>query len=499
MVTTAEGIRIIDRNCEELGIAVIQLMENAGAAAAKIILAKYPEATSVAVCCGAGNNGGDGFVVARHLAAANRKVKVFLFGNEVKIRSEAANRNYQILKQMEHSIEITQIADSTNLAKYKNKIYDVDLLVDSLLGIGLTTEPHEPIKSAIKVINAAKLPVVSIDMPSGLFSDVPKKQKIMIQADTIITFHDTKPCLEIDELKAKTIICDIGVPPEAEFFVGKGDLSVAIPKRKKTSHKGENGTILVVGGSISYSGAPVLSSRAALRTGADLVVTCIPESIAPSARSDSPNLIVRSFEGEYLIRKHMPEILKLFKKFDAMVLGPGISTNPETLDFVRELIQKIPKEKPLIIDADALKAIKDHLSILKDKTVILTPHQGEFKIVFGEGLPNKWNDRPSYVQNLAKEHSLTILLKGKYDIISDGYQVKVNRTGHEGMTTGGTGDVLAGILGTIASVNNNYFRAACASAYLAGKAGELAAEDFGNSLLATDVVEKIPDILMQFK
>ncbi|MHA1243677.1 MAG: NAD(P)H-hydrate dehydratase [Candidatus Heimdallarchaeota archaeon] len=499
MVITVEDVKIIDANSEELGVSVLQLMENAGAAVAQTAIDSFPEAQTIAICCGTGNNGGDGFVAARHLASYNKKIKVILIGNKLKIKSDIALHNFNILNEMEDTIKLIVISDSANVTKLKDELKDVDLVIDALLGVGLTSEPYDPIKSAIKQINSAKKNILSVDVPSGIWSDVPKKQKIMINADKIVTFHDTKPCLTIKDLEKITDICSIGIPHEAEIFVGKGDVFATLPPRKESSHKGQNGKVLVVGGSLKYSGAPVLSSRAALRTGADLVITCIPESIARSVRSDSPNMIVQSFPGDYLEPQHIPDILELMKKFDSMVIGPGLSENPSSLEFVKELLKQIPKNKPVIIDADALKALKNNFDLIQEKTVILTPHKGEFKILFGEGLPKTWQEKIDYVKKKAEKCFSTILLKGKYDVISNSKYSKVNRTGHEGMTVGGTGDVLAGILGALSAINPNLFRVACASSYIAGKAGEIAAEDFGNSLLATDVIEKIPEVILSIK
>jgi NAD(P)H-hydrate epimerase len=176
-----------------------------------------------------------------------------------------------------------------------------------------------------------------------------------------------------------------------------------------------------------------------------------------------------------------------------------MSDNPQSLKFVTEILNQVPTNKPIIIDADALKALPENLAILKKKPIVLTPHKGEFKIVFGDVLKEKWQDQIQIVLEKTKKHSCSVILKGKYDIISDGQKYKINRTGHEGMTVGGTGDVLAGILGAICAVNSNLFRASCAASYLTGKAGEFAAEDFGNSLLATDVIEKIPEVLAQIR
>ncbi len=499
MVITSEEVRIIDENSEELGLSVLQLMENAGAAGARVAIKEFPNAKLIAVCCGTGNNGGDGMVLARHLVSMNKKVRLFLVGHKSKIRSHATLTNFNILKQLEHSIEITIISDSSLIKILKEKLLDVDLIIDSLLGIGLTNEPYEPIKSVIKIINIANKPTLAVDLPSGMWSDIPEKTKLMVNADKIATFHDTKPCLTIKDLQEKTTICRIGVPPEAEIFVGKGDLRATFPKRRTDSHKGENGKVLVVGGSIKYSGAPVLASRAALRTGADLVVTCIPESIARSVRSDSPNMIVKSLKGDYLTKEHSDTILDQLEKFDSMVIGPGISENPETFEFILDVIKRTPSEKSIVIDADALKAISTDLSILKSKKVVLTPHMGEFKILFGKKISNNWFERKEEVFEIAQKNKTTILLKGKYDVISNAQTSKINRTGHVGMTVGGTGDVLAGILGTLSAINVNLFRAASAASYLAGKAGEFAAEDFGNSLLATDVIEKIPEVILSVK
>ncbi|NHJ05856.1 MAG: NAD(P)H-hydrate dehydratase [Candidatus Heimdallarchaeota archaeon] len=499
MVITSEEVRIIDSNSDELGVSVVQLMENAGASAARVILEKFPDFNSFAICCGTGNNGGDGMVVARHLASQNKTITLILVGQESKINSEATLKNFSILKHMEHSVKLINITDSSKFPMLKHELKNSDLIIDSLLGIGISSEPYEPIRSAIKAINNSNKKVLSIDLPSGMWSDIPKKTKLMVNADLIVTFHDIKPCLMIDEIKEKTIICNIGVPKEAEIFIGKGDLKAALPDRKPDSHKGENGTILVVGGSIKYSGAPILTSRAALRTGADLVITCIPDSIAEVVRSDSPNMIVKSLPGDYLLPEHEKSILEIFEKFDSMVIGPGSSENPETAKLVVNLIRNAPEDKPIIIDADALKAIKADISILKNKKTVLTPHFGEFYLLFEKTVPNDWFERMSFVKNIADKYSTTILLKSKYDVISDGLNSKANRTGHAGMTVGGTGDVLAGILGTLSAINKNLFRATCGATYLAGKAGEYAAEDFGNSLLATDVIEKIPDVILSIK
>lgn len=499
MVITAEEVTIIDKNSEELGVSVLQLMENAGAGAARLIADNYPKAKKIAIFCGVGNNGGDGFVVARHLASSDRNVTVYLIGQEQKIRSEAAKKNYRILKEQHESIPLFHIADSSAINNLRKQLLDVDVIVDALLGIGLTKTPYEPIKSAIKLINKLEKTVVSIDLPSGMYSDLTQKTNLMIQADLIATFHDTKPCLTIDELKDKTKIVSIGAPLEASTHVGKGDLFIALPKRKLTSHKGDNGVVLVIGGSEDYSGAPILTSQAALRTGADLVYVCVPKIIADVSKTASPDLIIRTFDNTHFTTKSLIPIFKIADKVDSIIIGPGIGTHKETMKFIIGFLMNNFNSKSIIIDADAFKAIKNSIEVLKNNNTIITPHQGEFKLLFNEDVETDLNKRTKQILNKAKAISSTIVLKGKYDIISDGYFVKINKTGHPGMTVGGTGDVLAGIIGTICALNPNSFRASCAATYLAGKSGEYAANEFGNSLLASDVIEMIPKVIMDIK
>jgi NAD(P)H-hydrate epimerase len=496
MVITAEEVTIIDKNSEELGVSVLQLMENAGAGAARIIIESYPKKKSVAIFCGIGNNGGDGFVVARHLASSGKKVIVFLIGQESKIRSKAAQKNYQILKEQHQSIPLHQISDSSSIANLRKQLQDIEIIVDALLGTGLTKTPYEPIKSAIRLINKLEKPVVSIDLPSGMYSDTPKKTKLMIEADLVVTFHDTKPCLTINEIKNKTKIASIGAPIEASTHVGKGDLFVALPRRKSSSHKGENGVVLVIGGSKDYSGAPILTSHAALRSGADLVYTCVPQIIADVSKSASPNLIVRTFDKTHLTTKSLNSILKMVEKVDTIVIGPGLGIHPETMKFVAEFLANKFASKTIVIDADALKGIKDNLDILKNNITIITPHKGEYKQLFDENVESDLDKRTNQIMNKAKTISSHIVLKGKNDIISDGQSVKINKSGHPGMTVGGTGDVLAGIIGAISALNPNSYRSACAATYLTGKAGEYAAKEFGDSLLATDVIEMIPKVIL---
>ncbi|AEC51773.1 hypothetical protein PNA2_0856 [Pyrococcus sp. NA2] len=468
-----EDVYIWDINARWLGIEPTQLMENAGAGVARVIEERIGRGLKIAIFCGTGNNGGDGFVAARHLSYEN-DVVVFLIGDESKIRSEEARLNWRILKSLDF-VKIRTLKDSSQIKELK--LDDFDVIVDALLGAGTKGEPREPIRSAIEKINEykGKAKIVSIDLPSGYPS------KIRVNADFAVTFQWDKEEFEGFE----RVIVKIGYPRELNHLVGPAHVKFAYVR--KGEHKGQNGKLLIIGGSENYYGAPLLAAKAAKHL-VDLVFLLVPESVAE--KIVDPDLIVRKVKGENLSSKHVNYALELAKKVDAIVLGPGIGLSDETREFVKELVERI--DKPTVIDADGLKIVSEFKEILRSKNVILTPHAGEFKILFGEEVPEELTKRGELVKEKAKEFECTILLKGRYDVISDGEIWLYNKTGNRGMTTGGTGDVLAGTVGAFLSLRNSTIRAAAAGAFLVGFAGDLVMEEKGEAFTASDVVEKIP-------
>jgi hydroxyethylthiazole kinase-like uncharacterized protein yjeF len=263
-------------------------------------------------------------------------------------------------------------------------------------------------------------------------------------------------------------------------------------ERPKWSHKGDYGRLLVIGGSKRYTGAPALvaySAMAALRTGTDLVLIAAPKRAADIAAKFSPNLITEAFDGDFFTGKHVKDVLKLSKKFDAVSIGSGLGTEKETQKFVIKLIEKT--EKPCVIDADAIKALgKKRLG----GNFVLTPHAYEFYHISGEKPKYDITGRAKLVEKFAKKINAVVLLKGAVDIISDGKQTALNKTGNPYMTTGGTGDVLTGICGSLLAQGVSQFRAACAAAYITGKAGDLAVRK-KRPIIATDVIESIPGVI----
>jgi NAD(P)H-hydrate epimerase len=262
--------------------------------------------------------------------------------------------------------------------------------------------------------------------------------------------------------------------------------------RPQWSHKGDFGRLLVIGGSKTYTGSPGLvayGAMAALRAGTDLAVIAAPSRAADIAAKFSPNLITESFEGDFFTTKHLGKIMELAKKFDAVAIGPGLGLEKETQKFVTRFVDGI--RKPCVVDADAIKALKERRLL---DNFLMTPHAFEFYHMTGDKPKYDIIGRAELVKKHARKTGATILLKGAIDIISDGKETALNRTGNPYMTVGGTGDVLTGICGALLAQKVSPFKAACAAAYMNGLAGDLAAKE-RRPILATDVIEKIPDVL----
>ena len=468
-----EDVYIWDINAKWLGISPYQLMENAGAGVARTIEERFRKGLRIAVFSGTGNNGGDGFVAARHLSFEN-EVTVFLVGDEAKIRSEEARHNWGILKSLDF-VEIRVLKDSTYIRSLDLSGYDI--IVDALLGAGTRGEPREPIRSAIERINecAGKAKIVSVDLPSGYPSEV------RVKADFAVTFQWDK-----EEYRGfERVIVKIGYPKELYPLIGPGDAKFAL--RKRGGHKGQNGRLLVIGGSSSYYGAPYLASKGAGYI-VDLVYLAMPPE--PAGRITDPDLILRPFPGGNFSTEHLDGLLELAEKVDAVVIGPGIGLAKETKEFVRAFVARC--EKPMVIDADGLKAIAEDLSVLSGRTFVLTPHAGEFKALFGVKPPENLAERAEVVKEKAREIGGVVLLKGPLDVISDGKTWKYNRTGNPGMTTGGTGDVLAGLVGALLALGNPPLRAASVGAFINGLSGDVVKEELGENFTALEVARRVP-------
>ncbi|MWV64544.1 NAD(P)H-hydrate dehydratase [Halorubrum sp. JWXQ-INN 858] len=475
---TSDRMAAVDANAAALGVPRKQLMESSGNAVAREVRAVAETGASVAIVCGRGNNGGDGFVAARFLAAYD--VSVHLLGRPESIATDIARENWRALERAEVPVEA--VADAADLA-----LGSPDVVVDAMLGTGVSGPLREPERTAAAAIAAARdagATVVAVDVPSGIDADTGKRtggpDAVAVPADRVVTFHDAKPGL--DGLDATITVADIGIPAAAERFTGPGDL-LGIT-RDPDSHKGDNGEVLVVGGG-PYTGAPTLSARAALRAGADLVRVACPSSIAREVQGFSADLIVREVPGDRIAPGHLDAVSALAERHDVVVLGPGLGDADGTLEFVRRFLAGF--DGRAVVDADALQVVP---TVETEAELICTPHQGELRGMGGETAADP-DERADLVDAFAAEISHTLLVKGAYDVIADGTDVRLNRTGNPGMTVGGTGDVLAGTVGGLAAVSPP-FQAAAVGAYVTGRAGDAVVAERGYGLVATDLIDRLP-------
>ncbi|MDO9536965.1 MAG: NAD(P)H-hydrate dehydratase [Thermoplasmata archaeon] len=460
--------KVLDVNSEAMGMRTDQLMENAGKAVADTII-EMKNSEKVLIVCGTGNNAGDGAVAARYLAQAGREVTLALLTSRDKIKSRLLKEN---LFRLPESVHVIENAEPAIVPEYK-------LIVDAMLGTGLRSEPREPFASWILAINTSSSKVISVDVPSGMGTGC------AIVPMMTVTFHDSKNGMSKDNC-GKILIVNIGIPKDAANYVGPGEL-VYYPIPAKDSHKGQNGRLLIIGGG-PYAGAPALSAFAAHAIGVDLVTIASPESSAAIISSYSPNFIVRPLEGKFLNPGNTQAINELVGNADAVLIGPGLGQEQDTVKAVHEILMAL--KKPLVVDADGLHAMS-MVEILPFRVpAVLTPHAREFTKIGGSTQLT-----PDAVKVVAKKYNATVLLKRPVDIISDGQRYKMNRTGNPRMSVGGTGDVLAGIVGGLLAKGVQPYEAARIGAYISGLAGDIAFENVGFSFTATDVIACIPAAL----
>jgi len=487
---TSREMRALEANAQYFGVSLLQLMENAGRSVAQETITRFQKNKKALVFCGLGGNGGDGFVAARHLLGAGFEVTVVLVGRSRDINHEAALSNWGILESLQDKVELLEASDSSLIPKV-----DAGIVIDALLGTGTKGKLKPPISKAVDYINSLSGVKIAVDVPTGIDSDTGEVLGTAVKADLTITFHKAKPGLEkAKRYVGELVVTDIGLPMEMEQFAGPGDVLMVTKSRSPTSHKGDFGRLLVIGGSEVYSGAPTLVSLAAQRTGVDIVYLAAPAKTASAISSMSPDLITIKLEGNNLNPANMETIKPYLGMVDAVAMGPGLGLNPETLKFVKACVDEVEKaKKPLLLDADGLKAFAKFKRQLK-VPLVLTPHAGEYAILTGEELPENQDERVLAVQKTAKKLNATVLVKGKVDVICSPERSKLNFTGNPGMTVGGTGDVLSGIVAGLMARKADVFEAAVAGAFVNGAAGDFVAAEIGFHMVATDLIDFIPSV-----
>lgn len=505
-ITTAAEMREIDRaTTERYGVPSLTLMENAGSAVAQVILEQYSHANCIVVVCGKGNNGGDGFVVARKLHRAGRVVEVLLLASPVDLRGDAL--------AMFERLPLRPIALQTQQqlqAESSRSLANCDLIVDAILGTGFQPPVKGLYADAIAAMNSSGKPVVAVDIPSGADSNAMSEQTAdgIARTDAIVTFTAPRPAHVFGNLtRGPIVIAPIGSPPEA--IVSNLDLELTTPRdiaalfapRPRDSNKGMYGHVLIVGGSLGKSGAAAMAGMAALRSGCGLSTVATPASALGN---------VAGFAAE-LMTEPLPEtdagciaigtidsglFGQLVKPIDVVAIGPGIGRNNETAEFVHQAVRQI--KVPLVLDADGLNAFQGHTDQLdgRKRPLVLTPHPGEMSRLTGLSIKDVQAARLKVARDFAREHGLILVLKGNRTIIAlpDG-TAWANPTGNPGMATAGTGDILTGMTaGIIGQMQDDVAGAVIAAVYMHGLAGDVAAEKMGqHSLVATDLLAALPE------
>ena len=512
-ILDASQMREADRRTiEDIGIPSIVLMENAGQQVVSAMHATFDDLSNrrIGVLCGCGNNGGDGLVVARSLWQQGIEVEIFLFGRATDVSGDAAV-NLAVARNL--GLPIVEVAEDdetrANWEHVRSEVLGCDLLVDAILGTGLNRAIDGLLRSAVDDVNASEVPVVSIDLPSGLSADSTTPMGEAFEADVTVTLAAPKPALLMSpaELWAgDLVIADIGIPISVIDDLPGGRLEVItpeevgllVPPRHAASHKGDFGHVLIVAGSVGKTGAARLAALGALRSGAGLVTVATPRSCLEMVALGAPEFMTLPLEETPtggLSDGALEQILDF--PCDVIAPGPGLGTHAGVASLIRGLLER--SERALVLDADALNVLADEPDTLRrapknKRPVVVTPHPGEMGRLIGMTSAKVQADRVWIARHFATDYGVLVVLKGAQTVVAspDG-TVWLNLTGNAGMASGGVGDVLTGV--TAAWLGQlGHPEAACRVAvYLHGLAGDLAADGHGEAgLIASDVVDALP-------
>jgi len=486
------------------------LMENAGRGVAEAVKKAYAGQNKdsnkkVIIICGKGNNGGDGFVVARHLVNDGFDVKVFILALENEIKGDALT-NLEIIKEMR--IPIKTVTTDEDLNTMAMECCNASVLVDAIFGTGIKGEIQGIAREAIQIINNSQNYVIAVDIPSGISGQTGKLLGVAVKADETVTMAAPKTGIILYPgayYAGRVTVADIGMPreildslePEA-FFTEKDDVSLLFKPCLPTAHKGDFGRVFIIAGSQGMTGAAALSAMAAVRSGAGLVTVGIPESLLDILEVKLTEAMTKPLPQTPLRTLSIDALdlaLEFASKCDAVALGPGLSTHEETKEFVKQFIMNCPK--PMVVDADAINALAENPDILAavPAPVVITPHPGEMARLLKLSVAEIEEDRIAAARRGVNLWHCAVLLKGARTLIaSPGGRLWINSTGNPGMATGGSGDVLTGIIAAFIARGMATQEAAIAGAYIHGLAGDLAAKEKGHiSLAAGDIIRFLPE------
>ena len=511
IVSAAEIRRIDQAAIETFGIPGVVLMENAGHRVVEVITGILGNVAgrAVTILAGKGNNGGDGFVVARHLVNLGAEVKVVLVANPAGIAGDA-RVNLEIWQKMGQRVYALQPGNEINIVRLM--LINTDLIVDAMYGTGFHGKVRDELVPVIEAVNGSGKPVVAVDIPSGLEADTGMVHGPCIKADHTVTFALPKLGLILGDGPAYTgqlHIVDISIPPALtkdpalkRNLLNEQLVRGWLPRRAFNTHKGDCGRVVVLAGSRGMTGAAALTALAAARTGAGLVTLGVPQSlhdIMEVKLTEVMTVALPETSRASLTRLGKKEVEELVKGADAVALGPGLGAHPETRALVREILPEL--SVPVVVDADGLNALAGHAEGLNKimAPLVLTPHPGEMARLLGKKTADIQSNRLVEAEAAAAHWQSVVVLKGAGTIVAGpGGETYLNPTGNPGMATGGSGDVLTGIITAFLAQGLEPVKAAACGVYVHGLAGDQAARHKGMmGLIATDILDALPGILQK--
>ncbi len=506
-VSSVQEMRAMDRRAiEEFGIPDVILMENAGNAVHAVVLQETGiREKQFVVFCGTGNNGGDGFVVARKIHSMGGSVRVFLLGDRERYKG-AARSNLDILSRLQ--IETPSITSSVRQAREALK--RCDAVIDAIFGTGLTRKVENIHREVIELINGCGKPVFSIDIPSGINGNTGCVMGASVKADHTVTFGTPKLGNVLYpgyECCGKLWLTRISFPPllheDTDILTGIS-IPSRLPSRKADGHKGDFGDVLFVAGATNYYGAPLFSALSFLKAGGGYSRLAAPQSVTPFVATRGNEIVfvpLDETETGSISLKSEKTLCDLSEKVDLVVIGPGISLNTDTQALVRNLLQAV--KKPVVLDGDGITAVADHTEILKNREhpTVVTPHPGEMSRIAHKPVSEITGDRTENLRELCQALGVTVVLKGAHSLIGfeDG-RIFVNMSGNSGMATAGSGDTLTGTIAAMFGLGLPLENAVKTGVFLHGLAGDMAASETGeDGMTAHDILESLPRTVKYYR
>jgi NAD(P)H-hydrate epimerase len=499
-------MREIDRlTTARFGVPSLTLMENAGTAVATFAREYFPQASRIAVVCGKGNNGGDGFVAARKLHQSGKAVEVLLLAEATELRGDAA--------KMLAALPLRPIllrSEAELQKELARGLGNAELILDAILGTGFRPPVTGLYAQAIEAVNGAQAPVLTVDIPSGADSDSMSPQSSgengpLTRADAVVTFTAPRPAHLFGNLTSgPVVVAPIGSPPELIqsalnlFAITAGDVAPLLAPRAADANKGRFGHVLVIGGSFGKSGAAAMAGMSALRAGAGLATVATARSALPMVAAHAPELMTEPLAetaAGSLGRLALGDLPDVMKGKTVIAIGPGLGRHIETAELVQSVVHITTV--PTVIDADGLNAFEGVADMLSgaQRTLVLTPHPGEMARLTGQTVAQVQADRLAVARGFARERACILVLKGHRSIVAlpDG-TAWINPTGNPGMASGGTGDILTGMVAAfLAQFPERAALAVCAAVFLHGMAGDVAREEQGElAMIATDLLRALP-------